>query len=272
MKYLPPSVRDDYELRGAWIRNNLTYLDALLLELYLEKDYTYLSFTWPEYHYKHACRLGVCSNILNIQDMFSLSTPTAVLHSCRVCYDPTLPNPHIYPSRTTVEIWAQFQNRYSSIERVGPCIPPRHPMDCWYKLDKTLADEPIVMPVHPPHIPLLSPNVYPPVNLMSRPRLRLRRRSRRRLSFRPNLFLHPPPALRPRRRKKKKKNLRRTYREGSATQVRVFYGRMDGRFPLFTYTYLLSNRIRALVLVCLHVRNVRQLWSVIVPDGAAIAT
>eukprot|EP00962_Isochrysis_galbana_P019340 scaffold5635_cov120-Isochrysis_galbana.AAC.3 len=72
------------------------------------------------------------------------------------------------------------------------------------------------------------------LTLISRPRLRLRRLSRRRLSFRPTLSLHPPPALRPRRRKKKKKKKKKKKN--------------------------LPRRIRALVLVCLHVKNVRQFY------------
>eukprot|EP00962_Isochrysis_galbana_P032032 scaffold10482_cov116-Isochrysis_galbana.AAC.13 len=80
MTHLPPSVRDDYTNYvwrcGAWIRNNMTYLDSLLLELYLENDYDYMRFTWLEYHYKHSCRLGVCPNYyLFEQDLFRLSTP-----------------------------------------------------------------------------------------------------------------------------------------------------------------------------------------------------
>eukprot|EP00962_Isochrysis_galbana_P061954 scaffold48601_cov309-Isochrysis_galbana.AAC.1 len=59
MRWLPPNVRGDYGLCEQWINNNLTYLDALLLALYQDKDHDYMSFTWPEYHYKHMCRLGV---------------------------------------------------------------------------------------------------------------------------------------------------------------------------------------------------------------------
>eukprot|EP00962_Isochrysis_galbana_P018867 scaffold5475_cov127-Isochrysis_galbana.AAC.1 len=61
---LPPKLRADYGLRQQWIDNNLTYLDAELLELYLEEDNDYMTFTWPEYHHKHACRLGICPNYL----------------------------------------------------------------------------------------------------------------------------------------------------------------------------------------------------------------
>eukprot|EP00962_Isochrysis_galbana_P043570 scaffold16638_cov120-Isochrysis_galbana.AAC.1 len=49
-KWLPPSVRDNYELCGAWVRNNMAYLDSLLLELYLDKDHCYMRFTWLDYH------------------------------------------------------------------------------------------------------------------------------------------------------------------------------------------------------------------------------
>jgi len=58
-----------------------------------------MKFTWPEYHYKHACRLGICPNYLFDRDKFGLSTATTVMHSCSVCYDPTLPNPFLFPTR-----------------------------------------------------------------------------------------------------------------------------------------------------------------------------
>jgi len=64
MLFLPKKIRADYELRQQWIDNNLTYLDAELLELYLEEDHDYMTFTWPEYHHKQACRLGMCPNYL----------------------------------------------------------------------------------------------------------------------------------------------------------------------------------------------------------------
>eukprot|EP00962_Isochrysis_galbana_P022114 scaffold6566_cov124-Isochrysis_galbana.AAC.1 len=70
-KYQPPKkIRADYGLRQQWIDNNLTYLDSVLLELYLEEDHDYMTFTWPEYHHKHACRLGMCPNYLFEQDKF----------------------------------------------------------------------------------------------------------------------------------------------------------------------------------------------------------
>jgi len=49
MLFLPHHLRDDEELRKQWIDNNLTYLDAELLELYLEEDHNFMKFTWPEY-------------------------------------------------------------------------------------------------------------------------------------------------------------------------------------------------------------------------------
>eukprot|EP00962_Isochrysis_galbana_P052730 scaffold24196_cov120-Isochrysis_galbana.AAC.6 len=60
MLFLPRNLRDDAEYRKQWIDNNLTYLDTKLLEKYLDEDKDYMKFTWPEYHIKHACRLGVC--------------------------------------------------------------------------------------------------------------------------------------------------------------------------------------------------------------------
>eukprot|EP00962_Isochrysis_galbana_P048191 scaffold19994_cov129-Isochrysis_galbana.AAC.1 len=66
MLFLPHHLRDDEELRKQWIdnNNNLTYLDAELLELYLDEDHSFMRFTWPEYHLKQACRLGMCPNSL----------------------------------------------------------------------------------------------------------------------------------------------------------------------------------------------------------------
>jgi len=54
MLFLPSNIRDDEGgLRQQWIDNNFTYLDSLLLELYLEEDHNFMRFTWPEYHYLH---------------------------------------------------------------------------------------------------------------------------------------------------------------------------------------------------------------------------
>eukprot|EP00962_Isochrysis_galbana_P016866 scaffold4840_cov115-Isochrysis_galbana.AAC.10 len=69
----------------------------------------------------------------------------------------------IYPSRSIAEVSAQFQIRDPNVERVGPCIPPRHPMDCWHNPERTPADQPIVMPVHPSHIPLASTLYLAPI-------------------------------------------------------------------------------------------------------------
>eukprot|EP00962_Isochrysis_galbana_P057328 scaffold29659_cov112-Isochrysis_galbana.AAC.1 len=74
--WLPRKIRADYGLRRAvWIDNNLSYIDAELLELYLEEDYDYMRFTWPEYHYKHACRLGICPNYLFDREKNSCKAP-----------------------------------------------------------------------------------------------------------------------------------------------------------------------------------------------------
>eukprot|EP00962_Isochrysis_galbana_P025655 scaffold7936_cov116-Isochrysis_galbana.AAC.9 len=118
---------------------SLTFLDALLLDMYAEKDLTYMRFTWPDYHYKHACRLGMCPNFLDERapDMHGLSTTLVAFHRCSACYDPTLKNPYKYPSRTTAQMWAQLKNRDPSVERVGPCIRPRCPTDCWHNPEKT---------------------------------------------------------------------------------------------------------------------------------------
>jgi len=42
MLWLPANVRNDYGLRDQWMNNNLTYLDSLLLELYQDKDDSYM--------------------------------------------------------------------------------------------------------------------------------------------------------------------------------------------------------------------------------------
>eukprot|EP00962_Isochrysis_galbana_P014057 scaffold4007_cov114-Isochrysis_galbana.AAC.1 len=41
-----------------------------------------------------------------------------------------------------------------------PSIPPRNPFDCWHNPERTPSDQPIVMPVHPSHIPKAP--MYPP--------------------------------------------------------------------------------------------------------------
>eukprot|EP00962_Isochrysis_galbana_P032550 scaffold10715_cov114-Isochrysis_galbana.AAC.2 len=49
MLFLPRHLRNDDEYRKQWIDNNLTYLDAELLEMYIDEDSEYMRFTWPEY-------------------------------------------------------------------------------------------------------------------------------------------------------------------------------------------------------------------------------
>jgi len=96
-----------------------------------------MSDTWPEYHYKRMCRLGVCPQYLWDIDVYGLSAPTAIrhscMHSCPVCYNPNLPNQFIYPSRSIAEATAQFLVRDPTVERVGAkrlrllSQLPRHP-------------------------------------------------------------------------------------------------------------------------------------------------
>eukprot|EP00962_Isochrysis_galbana_P027981 scaffold8818_cov129-Isochrysis_galbana.AAC.3 len=49
MQFLPRHLHNDVEYRKHWIDNNLTYLDAELLEKYIDEDSEYMRFTWPEY-------------------------------------------------------------------------------------------------------------------------------------------------------------------------------------------------------------------------------
>eukprot|EP00962_Isochrysis_galbana_P033595 scaffold11278_cov145-Isochrysis_galbana.AAC.2 len=55
---------------------------------------------------------------------------------------------------------AQFQVRDPTVEREGPVTPLYGPFDCWQNPQSTPLDQPIVMPVHPSHIPLAP--MYPP--------------------------------------------------------------------------------------------------------------
>eukprot|EP00962_Isochrysis_galbana_P044182 scaffold17061_cov93-Isochrysis_galbana.AAC.1 len=56
--------------------------------------------SWSVYHNLHMCRLGVCPNWLWSLDVYGLSTPTAIIHSCPVCFNPGLSNPNIFPARS----------------------------------------------------------------------------------------------------------------------------------------------------------------------------
>eukprot|EP00962_Isochrysis_galbana_P032323 scaffold10597_cov124-Isochrysis_galbana.AAC.8 len=151
--FLPRDLRNDAEYCKQWVDNNLTYLDAVLLERYLNEDKDYMRSTWPEYHLKHACRLGVCPRHLYEDDKFRLSTATTVMHSCSVCYDPSLSEPFLFLTRTNAQVIAQMLNHDPNVARVGPCIPPRNPFDCWHNPERTPSDQSLVMPVHPSHIP-----------------------------------------------------------------------------------------------------------------------
>eukprot|EP00962_Isochrysis_galbana_P035087 scaffold11981_cov141-Isochrysis_galbana.AAC.2 len=61
---------------------------------------------------------------------YSLSTPTAIIHSCPMCFNPQLPNPQIYPARSISQASAQFQVRDPTVEREGPVVPLYGTYDC----------------------------------------------------------------------------------------------------------------------------------------------
>eukprot|EP00962_Isochrysis_galbana_P055005 scaffold26663_cov134-Isochrysis_galbana.AAC.3 len=84
----------------------------------------------------------------------------SIIYSCPVCFNPQLPNPQIYPARSIAVASAQFQVRDPTVEREGPVTPLYGPFDCWQNTQSTPPDQPIVMPVHPSHIPLAP--MYPP--------------------------------------------------------------------------------------------------------------
>jgi len=81
MKWLPPDLRADYQLRQLCNNGSTTtcqsYLDALALAFLQDRDHSYRSNnTWPEYHNKHMCRLGVCPNYLWTIDVYvAFQTP-----------------------------------------------------------------------------------------------------------------------------------------------------------------------------------------------------
>eukprot|EP00962_Isochrysis_galbana_P059266 scaffold32718_cov124-Isochrysis_galbana.AAC.1 len=106
------------------------------------------------------CRLGVCPNWLWSIDAFGLSTPTAIIHSCHVCFNPQLPNPHVFPARSIAEASSQFQVRDPTVEREGPVVPLYGPFDCWQNPQTTPLTHLIGLPVYPTHIPLAP--MYPP--------------------------------------------------------------------------------------------------------------
>eukprot|EP00962_Isochrysis_galbana_P037717 scaffold13249_cov118-Isochrysis_galbana.AAC.9 len=76
-----------------------------------------------------------------------------------LCFDPELPNPSIFPARSIAEASAQFQHRDPTIEREGPVTPLFGPFDCWQDPETTPPNQPIVMPVHPPHSHPSGPDV-----------------------------------------------------------------------------------------------------------------
>eukprot|EP00962_Isochrysis_galbana_P028737 scaffold9114_cov118-Isochrysis_galbana.AAC.25 len=101
----------------------MSYLDARALAVFQAGDADFRRASWSVYHNLHMCRLGVCPNWLWSLDVFSLSTPTAIIHSCPVCFDPQLPNPQIFPARSIAVASAQFQVRDPTVEREGPVLP-----------------------------------------------------------------------------------------------------------------------------------------------------
>jgi len=91
--------------------NNISYLDARALVVFQDGDADFRRDSWSTYHNLHMCRLGVCPQWLWSLDVYSLSTPTAIIHSCPMCFNPQLPNPQIFPARSIAEASAQFQVR-----------------------------------------------------------------------------------------------------------------------------------------------------------------
>eukprot|EP00962_Isochrysis_galbana_P036575 scaffold12670_cov119-Isochrysis_galbana.AAC.7 len=103
MQWLPPDLRADYGARQQWIDNNMSYLDGFALGLLHYHDADFRRDTWFTYHNLYMCRLGVCPNWLWDIDVYGLSTPTAIIHSCPICFNPQLPNPQIFPARSIAE-------------------------------------------------------------------------------------------------------------------------------------------------------------------------
>eukprot|EP00962_Isochrysis_galbana_P024280 scaffold7423_cov118-Isochrysis_galbana.AAC.3 len=123
LQWLPRAISDDLSLMRLWINNNMSYLDALALEDFQYHDADFRRDSWSTYHNLHMCRLGVCPNWLWSLDVFSLSTPTAIIHSCPVCFNLQLPNPQIFHARSIAAASAQFQVRDHTVEREGPVVP-----------------------------------------------------------------------------------------------------------------------------------------------------
>eukprot|EP00962_Isochrysis_galbana_P033710 scaffold11336_cov133-Isochrysis_galbana.AAC.3 len=123
MQRLPRDFTDDVQARQLWVDNNLTYLDGLVIANLHYHDSHFRRDSWSTYRNLHMCRLGVCPNWLWSLDAFGLSTPTAIIHSCHVCFNPQLPNPQIYPARSISQASAQFLVRDPTVEREGPVVP-----------------------------------------------------------------------------------------------------------------------------------------------------
>eukprot|EP00962_Isochrysis_galbana_P028904 scaffold9191_cov114-Isochrysis_galbana.AAC.4 len=126
MQWLPSDLCADYQLRQQWIDNNMSYLDGRALAVLQSEDSDFRRDSWSVYHNLYMCRLGVCPHqwLWDLDlDVYGLSTPTAIIHSCPMCFNPGLPNPNIFPARSIAEASAQFQNRDPTIEREGPVTP-----------------------------------------------------------------------------------------------------------------------------------------------------
>eukprot|EP00962_Isochrysis_galbana_P053843 scaffold25353_cov112-Isochrysis_galbana.AAC.2 len=107
------------------------------------------------------CRLGVCPQWLWSLDVYSLSTPTAIIHSCPMCFNPGLPNPQIiFPARSIAEASAQFQVRDPTVEHEGPITPLYGPLDCWQNPQSTPPNQPIDSDAGPLSHPRFSPSSF----------------------------------------------------------------------------------------------------------------
>eukprot|EP00962_Isochrysis_galbana_P024767 scaffold7607_cov104-Isochrysis_galbana.AAC.1 len=160
LQRLPRDFTDDVQARKQWVDNNLTYLDGLVIADLHYHDADFRRASWSTYQNLHMCRLGVCPNWLWTLDVCGLSTPTAIIHSCPVCFNPQLPNPQIYPARSIAQASAQFQVRDPTVEREGPVVPLYGPFDCWQNPQTTPLTHLLGLPVHPTNIPLAP--MYPP--------------------------------------------------------------------------------------------------------------
>eukprot|EP00962_Isochrysis_galbana_P002994 scaffold836_cov123-Isochrysis_galbana.AAC.2 len=85
LQWLPLAIRDDRPLLQQWIDNNMSYLDALVLEVFQYGDADFRRDSWSTYQNLHMCRLGVCPQWLWSLDVYSLSTPTRLSSIAAPC-------------------------------------------------------------------------------------------------------------------------------------------------------------------------------------------